>query len=186
MGDTEPGFPGWKSWVWPLLSAVFLSMLLSPLPQPLFSTFPVFSPHLLNCKPMTSQQRVWSVATTLPGATLQCCRNNNNTATDTSVLGLRLQLCVLLGHIQRSSVIQIWIYIHSQLITLLHMLSHKHESSTIASYLVGLPLDQWLSSCGVAPLGGPIRTTAGRGREWLLEKYGVMLSSIKMTSVGLK
>lgn len=51
------------------------------------------------------------------------------------------------------SVIQIWIYIHSQLITLLHMLSHKHESSTIASYLVGLPLDQWLSSCGVAPPG---------------------------------
>lgn len=102
MGDNEPGFTRWKSCVWPLLFAVFLSVLLSPLPEPLFSTFPVFSPHLLNCKPMTSQQRVWSVATTLPGATLQCCRNNNNTATDTSVLGLRLQLCVLLGHIQRS------------------------------------------------------------------------------------
>lgn len=152
MGDTEPGFTRWKSWVWPLLFAVFLSVLVSPLPEPLFSTFPVFSPHLLNCKPMTSQQRVWSVATTLPGATLQCCRNNNNnTATATSVLVWGYSYVCYWVTFKGLSVIQIWIYIHSQLITLLHMLSHKHESSTIASYLVGLPLDQWLSSCGVPP-----------------------------------
>lgn len=179
MGDSEPSFTRWKSWVWPLLFAVFLSVLLSPLPEPLFSTFPVFSPHLLNCKAMTSQQRVWSVATTLPGATLQCCRNNNNTATATSVLVWGYSYVCYWVTFKGLSVIQIWIYIHSQLITLLHMLSHKHESRfTIRPVAFKL----W----GVPPFGRPIRTTAGQGREWLVEKYRVTLSSIKMTSVGLK
>lgn len=102
-GTLSPVFPGESPGFdpfYPLCSSLCCSRHCLSHSSVLFRCFP---PHLLNCKPMTSQQRVWSVATTLPGATLQCCRNNNNTATDTRVLSLRLiQLCVLLGHIQRS------------------------------------------------------------------------------------